>query len=247
MQTQVLEGFRLSPQQRFLWSGQQESSAYHAACAILLEGELDKNALRGAIRSIVNRHEILRTGFRRLPGMEIPIQVVSIEDEYSWREVDLSHCRGGKRVRVCKLFEEEKARRLNVEDAAMLRASLLILSPREHVLIINLPSLCADAWTLKKLVQEISAFYGECAHDPGEYDEPIRYAHFSEWQNEMVEAADREEVASGDLSDDLIAFASVRLPFENRATGLNDFKPGFLPDYLGRPVPHPPLPAAPVP
>jgi NRPS condensation-like uncharacterized protein len=69
---QTLEGFRLSPQQKYLWLLQQDSLAYRASCAIQIEGNLNVEALKAALNQIVDRHESLRTTFHRQPGIKIP-------------------------------------------------------------------------------------------------------------------------------------------------------------------------------
>src|SRR5690348_14764733 len=79
MSNKVIEGFQLSPQQAHLWSLQQNADecGFRAQCVIALEGLLDSQALEAALNKIISRHEILRTAFRRLPGMSLPLQVIS--------------------------------------------------------------------------------------------------------------------------------------------------------------------------
>jgi amino acid adenylation domain-containing protein/non-ribosomal peptide synthase protein (TIGR01720 family) len=67
----ALTGYRLSPQQRQIWSRQPA-----AQCVISLTGELHDDVLRRAIASVVEQHEILRTSFQRQPGMRTPVQVI---------------------------------------------------------------------------------------------------------------------------------------------------------------------------
>ena len=69
MSTDNVIGFRLSPQQKHLWLLQEDGyeTAYHAQCAILIEGDLDHDLLKAAIHSLVDRHEILRTVFQFVP------------------------------------------------------------------------------------------------------------------------------------------------------------------------------------
>ena len=45
-----IEGFRLSPQQRYVWRLSQDSQSYRAQCVILLEGNLEVEVLEQAIR-----------------------------------------------------------------------------------------------------------------------------------------------------------------------------------------------------
>src|SRR3954467_7733529 len=75
MSKEIIEGYRLSPQQKQLWLlGQSERSA---VCAVRIDGELNPNLLRQAIGQVVERFEILRTTFKLLPGMTIPVQIIS--------------------------------------------------------------------------------------------------------------------------------------------------------------------------
>ncbi|HEY9300096.1 MAG TPA: condensation domain-containing protein, partial [Phormidium sp.] len=62
---QTITGFRLSPQQKYLWSLLQESPAYRAQCSLLIEGNLNQKTLKEALQAVINRHEILRTTFHR--------------------------------------------------------------------------------------------------------------------------------------------------------------------------------------
>lgn len=87
--TTVVEGFRLSPQQRRLWRLQQDiSSEFNSQLVLLIEGELGVEVLGAAIERVCARHEALRTVFRRLPGVVMPVQVVANEDSLSWQVSD---------------------------------------------------------------------------------------------------------------------------------------------------------------
>ena len=79
MKNEVIEGFQLSPQQKHLWllCGRHGAAIYCSQCVVRIEGRLDKQILRQAIENVVQRHEILRTSFRTLPNMDMPVQVQS--------------------------------------------------------------------------------------------------------------------------------------------------------------------------
>ena len=84
------EGFRLSPQQRRLWSWQQDGSAGRAQCALQLEGHLYVEVLRDAVRRLVRNYEILRTTFQQPLGIKVPLQVITDQCDGPWSELDLS-------------------------------------------------------------------------------------------------------------------------------------------------------------
>src|SRR2546422_9235826 len=92
MQNSSGEGFRLSPQQKRLWSFQQAATGqpYRSVCAILFEGDLQPRTLEKALYTVVQRHEILRTTFHRPPGIKTPFQVVSDNAHPSWQAIDLT-------------------------------------------------------------------------------------------------------------------------------------------------------------
>ena len=73
---QVIEGFRLSPQQRRLWLFPGGSADLCIQGVVAIEGPLDRELLSRAVRRLAERHEILRASFQRLPGMDIPVQVI---------------------------------------------------------------------------------------------------------------------------------------------------------------------------
>src|SRR5205823_4907873 len=79
MHKEVIEGYELSPQQRRLWRLQQGSTDFVAQCVVAIEGDIMMGLLREALNKLTERHEILRTTFDCLPGMDDPIQVIRDE------------------------------------------------------------------------------------------------------------------------------------------------------------------------
>ena len=185
-QEQAIEGYRLSPQQRRSWQLVQESQAYRAQCAVLIQGRLNHEALQEALRVIVNRHEILRTTFLRQPGRRFPLQIIAARGSLSWQEVKLEG------FDYEELYANEKHRAFDLQKGPLLRATLITQSDDRHVLLLNLPALCADAWTLKNLMNEIGRTYAANFDGPfAEADEVTQYLQFSEWQHELLENDDQ--------------------------------------------------------
>lgn len=219
MQNQTIEGFRLSPQQKHLWSLQQNSFAYRTQCAIRLEGQINAELLKVALQKVVNRHEILRTSFQRPPGIKFPIQVIGESSTIFWQDIDLIGLSDEEHLAKSEaLFEAEKHFVFNLQ-AAQLRLFLLKLSANQHILLINLPSLCTDSWSLKNLVKEISNAYAACLEGKKLADEPVQYIQFSEWQNELLEAEETEVGKDFWQQQNLWSLPKITLPFESKANG----------------------------
>src|SRR5580693_2857330 len=192
MQPTAIEGFRLSPQQRRAWLLGQSSPACHAGCVVALAGSLDPAGLARALAQVVARHDILRTVFRRAPGVKIPIQVVRAELPPAWREIDL-RAEAEPEARIDEIFAAELAAPLPVETGPLLRASLLRLAADRHALVLATSPLHADAHALGQLLAELAACYGGEGGGLVAAEDLVQYVQFSEWQHELLESEEGEE------------------------------------------------------
>jgi len=224
----MIEGFPLSPQQKRLWLLQQNSLAYRAQLAILIDGNLKVEVLKEALQELVNQHEILHTTFHSLAGMKFPIQVIENRSSLQWQEYDLSSFDIEKqKASIEELFREQGQRPFNLQQDPLLRLTILTLSTHRHILLVSLPSLCADISTLSHLVQEISRFYARSKQT--ELDEaPVQYVQFSAWQNELLEAEDAETGTDYWRKQDISHLLDLKLPFETQLTESLEFKPQFI-------------------
>ena len=183
----TIQGFRLSPQQERLWR-LTGGTAGRAACAVLLRGGLDLDALRHALERVVARHEILRTSFLLLPGMAIPLQVISEEAifELAWIESGME-AEGDGAHWVERLLAQVHAERPGVP----LVCAATRLAPSSYGLALGLSALSTDRRSLQNLVEEIGRSLGSLTWEP--VGELTQYADYSEWQNEVL----KSEVGEG--------------------------------------------------
>ena len=87
-----IEGYRLSPQQLrvCLLGGDCVDTAYRVGAVVRIEGCLDADRLRAQLRVLGQRYEILRSTFRRLPTMTMPLQVIDAGVSLRWEVEDLA-------------------------------------------------------------------------------------------------------------------------------------------------------------
>src|SRR5206468_1728807 len=105
---------------------------------------------------------------------------------------------------------------INVEQGSPLRLTLLNLSTDKHLLLVSLPSLCADAWTLKNLVGEIGRSYAALLDNEELDGEPLQYADYAQWQNELLAGDDAEAGRDFWKEKNYSSLPNVTLPFEGR-------------------------------
>jgi amino acid adenylation domain-containing protein len=215
------QGFRISPQQRNLWLLQESNpeQSYGVMTAVLLEGEIQPRVFEKALSALVQRHEILRTTFKRPQGVKTPFQVVIDDAHLSWQAIDLSHLDPAHQEhRIKASFNEERVRCFDFERGPLLRITLFRLSPHRRVLTIALPALCADSATLSHFLRELHAGYEAIINEQIQEGEVMQYADFAEWHHELRESEDEHAVAAGSfwslLND--AGISAPTLPFEKR-------------------------------
>jgi alpha-ketoglutarate-dependent taurine dioxygenase len=153
--------FPLSSSQKRLWVLDRLSPGdctYNVASALRLTGRLDVGALTRSLNEVVRRHDSLRTTFGSVDGRGI--QVVG-----PMRAVDLAIvCLLGLsatdlEVTVTRLAVEEARRSFDLTGDWPIRCILFRRAPDEHVLLVTLHHIIADAWSLGVMVREIAALY----------------------------------------------------------------------------------------
>jgi surfactin family lipopeptide synthetase B len=141
MMSQPVEGYYVSPLQRRLWFLQEAERTfnYNAHATVLLEGDLNLDRLKGAVKAVVSHHEALRTSFQKLPGNSIPFQVVG-ENVCEIEEIDLA------------LNSRHAASDLSnggldsfPSGGSALKCRLVRSNDANHTLLLSVSSLCADA------------------------------------------------------------------------------------------------------
>ncbi|MFN7730408.1 MAG: amino acid adenylation domain-containing protein [Pirellula sp.] len=173
------------------------SAAYNDILAWRLAGSLNVDALRSALNSVVNRHEVLRTTIRST-GEHV---VQTIE---RWRPVELlivdldQQLAGDERETALKeCLAAEAKRPFDLSRDSVLRARLVRLTDHEHVLALTLHHIATDAWSSGILARDIATFYNAfCSgSEPQLLKLPVQYADYAVWQ--------RKNLSSGELQAQL--------------------------------------------
>src|SRR5215475_5633833 len=190
MQRPIIKGFRLSPQQIRLWLLQlgNETLDYYSTCRLLIEGNLRLATLEEALKEVISRHEILRTTFQRVPGMKIPVQVLSDGNPLVWKTFDCAGSNDGEIEPLVEKLLKTEERSTDDFTSPRLRCSLYRLSAQKHILVISLPSLCADHRGMINLIRAISRYYSAKSRGEELSDSPIQYKLAAEWLNGLLES-----------------------------------------------------------
>lgn len=159
-------------------------------------GEIDVEALRGALGDVIERNEILRSEVVRTEGdqhhrvlpaapgdllvLDLPADDPRPRDERVDEFINQVEC-----------YEVPAARPTNV------RAVLGRFDERDSVLVLLTHHTASDGWSMQVLIRELAAFYAErTGGAPADLPEPVQYKEFSAWQQEDLKSEDADRARS---------------------------------------------------
>ncbi|NKX85831.1 non-ribosomal peptide synthetase [Nocardia coubleae] len=176
------------PQQRlwFLNRLSPESSAYNIAFVLRIGGDLDIDALRGAVTDLVQRHEVLRTVFPEdLSGAQ-QVVLPTAGSVPAIEPVDTDPARAEE------VLAEFARQGFDLTHETPLRVSLLRTGTQEYLLGVVVHHIAADGWSLGPLTKDLAVSYVARAGGsvPVREPLPVQYADFSLWQRAVLGAED---------------------------------------------------------
>jgi amino acid adenylation domain-containing protein len=208
----------LSYAQQRLWFLHQlapDNPVYNVPATLRLSGLLDLPALVQSVTAIVRRHEVLRTVFGTRDGR--PYQRITSIQKTPLALIDLQMLvEDVREITMLRLAGFEAQRPFNLAHGPLLRVLLMRLRADEHVVVVTLHHIAADAWSIDLLMRELTALYsssmaGQLALLP---DLPIQYVDYAVWQRAYVQG----EVLDAQLAywtQQLAELPMLRLPTDH--------------------------------
>ncbi len=174
----------------------QGAPIYHTPTAARLTGNLDVAALQNALKSIVARHDALRTTFKIEDGT--PMQMVSdapldvpLIDLTKWNESD-------REAEALRILRDEARRPFDLARGPLIRAVVLKMQAQDHILLVTMHHIVTDGWSIGIFHRELSALYKAFASGESSplVELPIQYADYAIWQRERLDSdADKVQLA----------------------------------------------------
>ncbi|GAA3441684.1 amino acid adenylation domain-containing protein [Planomonospora venezuelensis] len=209
----------------FLYKIEGPNPTYNIPLAVRLDGPMDRDALRAALGDVTARHEILRTVFPEDDG--VPRQHVLDPEPVPlpvWQPDDPAEA---MRTIVRRGFD--------LATEPPLRAHLLRLGERAHVLMLVLHHIAGDGWSTGPLVRDLLSAYEarRSGRAPAFEPLPVQYADYALWQLDLAGG----EAAGDDLAHWTAALAGLpdrlELPADRPRPAVSGGSGGTVPVRLG--------------
>ncbi len=185
----------MSRAQRAIWLLEQinpGTCVWNVSWALDVHGELDRNALEGGCRALLERHATLRSRFRNADGAPV-VEHAPVGD---WH-VDYNDLRGSQDAEAEAAAQAKAAvqRPFDLEHGPLFRVSLLQTGEAAYVLVVVVHHMVADGWSLGLMGIELSKLYENLAHgQPPRLPVPrVDYQAF------IRRASEEEAVTNSDL------------------------------------------------
>jgi amino acid adenylation domain-containing protein len=208
-------------------------TAYHLPRLWRLRGDLDPEALAQAFHALLERHSSLRTVFRQEAGallqiVQPPPCSVLAREELGDRALEA----------VIRLWmEEEAATPFALAAGPLLRARLLRITPKDHLLFLNHHHIASDGWSLAVLERDLGALYRACRdREPPRLPAlRVSYHDYAVWQRQRLQGERLERLRSFWVTQ-LAQLEPLSLPEQRPGSPLADARGAEVPWPIPAPL-----------
>ncbi len=152
-------------------------AAYIVPMAMRVEGPLDAAALGRAFDALVARHEVLRTTFAMRRDRAVQVIHASVSAPFRVHHASEAEARAAIDALVRVPFD--------LVQGPVARADLFVLGERDHLLLLTMHHVVADAWTHGVILRDLFDLYAGKELPPL----AIQYADFAAWQRARLDDA----------------------------------------------------------
>lgn len=167
-----------------------DSTAYHVHVAVPVDAAATADVITESLRTIGQRHEVLRTVFPALHGR--PTAAVLDALDVTLSVVDVGGLPEAEREEAFRRHSREAARApFDLARGPLLRGTLVRLREARQVLLLTLHHIVTDAWSMGVLLGELRELFEarRQGRPPVLAALPIQYADYAAWQRARLTEA----------------------------------------------------------
>ncbi|MCP5106413.1 MAG: SDR family NAD(P)-dependent oxidoreductase, partial [bacterium] len=156
-----------------------ESTAYNNAFPLIVEGNLDRERLEGALNRLIRRHQSLRTSFDLIH--DEPVQIVHDAVEFNVQYIGPAAGTGGRETLDGGFLEpliRDFVKPYDLKKPPLMRIALVKLEREKHLMLIDMHHIVTDGTSFSILTRDFVDLYDGMELPPL----PLQYKDFSQWQ-----------------------------------------------------------------
>lgn len=184
------ESYEISDAQRRLWVLSRfdgASVAYNIPFSIELNIE-NKTAFKQAIFTAIERHEILRTVFKKDANGEVKQWILPVEAlNFEINEIDFSS-KEEQSEAIKAYMAQDAFEPFDLENGPLMRANLLKVADSQYVFYCNMHHIISDGWSMEVLMKNVQTYYTTLLNGK-EIEEkalPIQYKDYAAWHLNQI-------------------------------------------------------------
>jgi len=169
-----------SAQRRFYVLEQIEANrtGYNMPAVLIVEGKIHRQRMENVFRTLIQRHESLRTSFHLIEGE--PVQKTHKKVSFQLEYGNVSNSPTSYLLPLVSQF----IRPFDLSQAPLLRVSLVKIEEKKYLFMVDMHHIISDGTSTSILIKEFTDLYaGE-----GLPDLRIQYKDFSQWQHERLKS-----------------------------------------------------------
>ena len=200
----------------------EASCCFNESFSLRMKGKVNEQALKEAVRSLVNRHDALRAKFinegqlqKFVPHVELDISTV-----------DLTSLTATDRdTRVAETIREDAHTPFHLAEGPMVRAQLLKLTPDSWQLIFTAHHIVCDGWSTNVLLDELANIYNALnAGTSWSLPAPMSFATYAQSQREFLSGPDGEKTEKFWLDQFREPVPLLDLPVDHPRPAVREFQ-----------------------
>lgn len=175
---ELKEYYPLSLQQKKIYIAHEMENTgvgYNVPYSYMIEGEVDKDRIEQSFRTIVHRHEVIRTSFKMNDGQII--QKIHSEVPFSIDYIEVEE-------KDAREMAENYIRPFDLQQPPLLRVCLIKVAEKRHIMLLDMHHIITDGISISILTKELLELYD------GKQLLPLKlqYKDYAEWQNKKLDS-----------------------------------------------------------
>ncbi|MGN7823241.1 amino acid adenylation domain-containing protein [Chitinophaga sp. 22536] len=188
-----MEYYQLSPAQKSMWLASQMAGfekAYVIGGVFVLAATVNRDVLNEAFKTVIARHESLRTIFPKINGEPVQKVLSPEESDFSIEYIDV----GKSDAALNTIIDEYLDIPFSLEAGPLIRAAMVEENEQHCILVLLMHHIISDAWSNKILLQELLVAYESIVNDtpPSLPSLPLQYKDFSHYEHSRQQELEKD-------------------------------------------------------